>query len=217
MKPCLSIVFLLATLPVSAQITAAATGSICGMVLNEHGQRAALVHVTAFYMGPHTGIMDGGTTDENGQYCLEGVRFGEYVMSADDPKKGYPPMVYSFFSEDPPNVPVVLSALTPKAHADWQIPFKAAVIRIKLTDAMTGKPLINMSYTLALRIRPETYLHGSSAASQDLLIPPNQDVLLTVTADGYQRWPDDGTKTRIVNLAPGTIQNFDIALRPEVH
>jgi hypothetical protein len=78
-------------------------GSICGTVQNENGASASLVRIVAIYQGSHTGLHPSGKTDSTGHYCIDNLDLGNYVMSADDPEKGYPEMGSIFYSWKRPN------------------------------------------------------------------------------------------------------------------
>ena len=221
MRVVASVCLLLAALSASGQSSAApagsisgsGSGSICGRVLNENGIPAALVKVIAFDMGAHSGPMQGGTTDQLGNYCVNNLAIGDYVMTADDTEQGYPVMTSLFYSAEP----VVLTKITAEnlaAHFNWQIPFKAGFVKVHLTDAQTQAPIAAMSYSLVLRSRPDTgYLRGSSDSTRTLLVPPDKEIEFTVSSPGYKDWPGDGMKI-LVSLHPGIVQEFEIALEP---
>jgi hypothetical protein len=46
------------------------TGSICGTVFDENGQRAKQLVVTAIYLGGHSGMYPASRSDNLGHYCL---------------------------------------------------------------------------------------------------------------------------------------------------
>jgi hypothetical protein len=180
-------------------------------VLNENGIPAALVKVVAIDMGPHGGPGPRGTTDQLGNYCVNNLAIGNYVMTADDAEQGYPLMTSLFYSAEP----VVLTKITPDnlaAHANWHIPYKAAFVKVHLTDAQTQAQIVPMSFSLVLRSRPDTgYLRGSCDSTRTLLVPPDKEIEFTVSSPGYKDWPGDGMKI-LVSLHPGIVQEFEIAL-----
>jgi hypothetical protein len=206
---------LFGTISAYSQLSTQPTGSICGTALDESGLPARSIKVVAIYIGPHSGILPFGKTDEFGHYCVEHVAPGDYFMSADDPENGYPMMGPLFYSLPAPHQIVSISSENPTGHADWKIPYKAGIVQVQLTDARTGKQIFPMFFNLAVRSKPEDrFLRGSGPSTVPLLVPPNEDIYFSVSAPGYQSWPDDGTKGRLLNLLPGTTQNIAIALRP---
>ena len=190
------------------------TGSICGTVLDENGTPAASVRVVAIYVGAHSGMYPMGQTDKLGHYCVANVMYGDYVMSADDPEKGYPRMGSIFYgSSSPKEVSITYQNL--QGHADWQIPYKAGFIKVHLTDARTGKQIIPMFFNLALLSKPDLgYMRGSCASTMPLLVPPNQDIYFTVSAPGYKEWPGDGTKGERFQVRSEVTADYAIALEP---
>ena len=191
------------------------TGSICGTTLDEKGAPAAFVRVVAIYVGANSGPYSMGETDQLGHYCVANVAVGDYVMSADDPEKGYPQIWSIFYDSPSPKPKVSITAQNLQGHADWQIPYKAGSLKVHLTDARTGKQIIPMFFNLVLRARPDVgFIRGSCASTTPLLVPPNEDIYFTVSAQGYQEWPGDGTRGRLLNLLPGATEYFEIALQP---
>ena len=171
--------------------------------------------MSALYLGPHTGIQPSSKTDLTGHYCIPDLFPGEYALSATDPDKQYPDMGSMFYAVHLPEPRIELKAGATEEHADFRIPYKAGSISIQLTDARTGKAISSMLFNLDVKSNPEQrYIHGSSDSTVPLLVPPNEDIYLTVTSPGYRTWPDDGTKGRIVNLLPGFKLELKIALQP---
>src|SRR6187402_58257 len=100
---------------------------------------------------------------------------------------------------------VVLSSTSPDGRADDQLLFKAGFLRFAF-DAFnsTGKGKPNPDITLRLTIRSDrdrwTEATAASSGVVDLLIPPNEDVLVAVTSPGWRSWPEDGSNGRLENL-----------------
>lgn len=213
MRVLVNVCLLLAALSAFGQAPSAPAGSICGRVLNENGIPAASVKVVAMDTGPHSGGYPGATTDQLGNYCVTNLAIGNYVMSADDPEQGYPPMNSLFYSAEP----VVLIKITAQnlaGHADWQIPYKAGFVKVHLTDAQTGTQILAMSFNLVVQSRPDTgFLRGGCDSTKTLLVPPDREIELTISAPGYKEWPAEGMKI-LFSLHPGTVQEFEIALEP---
>jgi hypothetical protein len=155
-----------------------------------------------------------GQTDNLGHYCVANVTLGDYVMSADDPEKGYPSMGSLFYGSSSPKPEVSISAQNLQGHADWQIPYKAGFLKVHLMDAQTGKQIIPMFFNLVLRSRPDGFMRGSSSSTMVLLVPPNEDIYFTVSAPDHNEWPGEGTKGRLLHLLPGATEDFAIALQP---
>jgi hypothetical protein len=207
---------LFGTISASGRSATQPTGSICGATLDENGSPARFIKVVAIYVGPegNSGPPEIGKTDESGHYCIEGLPPGDYVMSADDTEHGYPITARGgfFYSEPSPQQKVHITSINLTGHADWQIPYKAGVVKVQLTDARTGKQIPDITFRLNKRSGGGKTV--SSPSTTPILIPPNEDIHFMVSAPGYRLWPGDGTKGALLNLLPGRTQNIAIALRP---
>ena len=189
-------------------------GSICGIVLDENGLPASSVKVCPFYMGSHSGGVPVTRTDKQGQYCFRGLVLGDYSMTADDPEKGYPSMANLFFSTDPmPHVE--LSATNSNGRVDWKIPYKAGFVKVDLVDAQSGKQIVPMFFDLLVQSRPQVgHMYGSAMSTIPLLVPPYENVVVTIHAPDYQQDTNEESQRTIVNLSPGEMKKLHIALRP---
>jgi hypothetical protein len=192
------------------------TGSVCGTVLDENGQRAKDIVVTAVYLGAHSGPSPASRSDESGHYCLVNVPYGDNAPAADDPKHGYIPQ-YGFYAseihkKEATNV-AHLSAEHPQATINFRIPYRAAFLTIHLIDAITGKPQSALFYKLRVQTDPQRrYMFGSQGATDALLLPPNENVLLKVSAPGYREWPYDNSPGYLLNLLPGERRTIEVPL-----
>lgn len=219
-RTCSCVFLLLVASFACAQETTGLTGLICGSVLDENSAPASHVYVIAMSQGPsgHSGGYPGTFTDETGRYCVDGFGLGKYVMSTADEKKGYPIMGPQFYTEDSPGPQVTLTAQNPEARVDWQIPFKAGFLRLQVSLNHPGVESIPITFDLVVRSRPKvgtysvmTSLKTGPKASITILLPPHEDVMLTVMAPGYRRWPDD-ERGQLLNLRPGETENVTIPL-----
>ena len=205
-------------LALSATAQTAETGSICGTVLDENGQPARSILVTATYLGAHSGPEPASRSDGSGRYCLGNVPFGESALSADDPKRGYPDMCFAFYSAASESerwkTAVTLSAKLPHAERDFRIPYKGAFLTIHLSDAATGTPISGLSVKLRVQSDPDQrWMSTSQVTSDALLLPPNENVLLQVSAPGYREWPYDGSPGYVLNMLPGERKAIDVKLQ----
>jgi hypothetical protein len=156
-------VYLALALAVSSAAQTAGSGSICGTVLDENGQPAKSILMTAVYLGAHSGPYPASRSDDSGHYCLVNVPYGNNAPAADDPTHGYPNPQAGFYAsgadnKEPPNV-AHLSAEHPQATIDVRIPYKAAFLTIHLTDAITGKTQSALFYKLSAQTDPQRPLH----------------------------------------------------------
>ena len=153
-------------------------------------------------------------TDDLGQYCVTGLAFGDYYMTADDPEKGYPSTASGFFSAQALGPHVALSATNLIGRADWKIPYKAGFVKVELVDAQSGKTIVPMFFDLLVQSRPENgHMYGSTGSTTPLLVPPNENIVVTIYAPGYREEKDDEPQRTVVNLLPGEIKKLYIPLQ----
>lgn len=204
-----------------AQANAGITGSICGSVSDETGAPASHVYVIAMRQDPrgHTGGYPGTLTDETGHYCIDRLDFGKYVLSAADQKRGYPILGPQFYTKDYPETQATLSVQNPEARVDWQIPFKAGFLRLHVSVNHSGVETVPITFDLVVRSRPKfgfqsvmTSLKTDPRSSITILLPPNEDVLLTAMSPGYRHWPDQEIG-QLLNLRPGETKDVTISLK----
>jgi hypothetical protein len=206
---------LLSALSAYGQSANQPNGSICGTVLDENGLPARLIKVIAIREGA-SGPPEVGKTDESGHYCIGDLAPGDYVMSADDTDHGYPITASHrggfFYLEPTPQQKVRITSVNLTGHADWRIPYKVGWVKVKLTDALTGKVIPDISFRLTNTSGGVSIVTRPSITP--ILIPPNSDFYLEVSAPGYRSWPEEGTKGMRLNLRPGETQTIEIALSP---
>ena len=189
------------------------TGTICGSVRDEHGAPAAGVLVEAMDAGRgHSGLMPNYVTDAHGDYCVRDLLFGDqFMLTANDPAKGYPAMWVMFYAEHSPVSGVALTPSAPNAVVNWSIPYKAGFLYVRVTDAQTGKPVKDVSEELAVSGEEQNrWIRGGLGSP--VLLPPDKTVLLTVKAAGYQNWPAQGAKPLLVT--PGAVVKLEVELTP---
>jgi hypothetical protein len=151
-------------------------------------------------------------SDDSGHYCLVNVPYGDNVPAADDPKRGLPEsgiqhLCFRLGNKESPNV-AHLSAEHPRATVDFRIPYRAAFLAIHLSDAITGKPKFALFYRLSAQKDPErNYMTGSQSAKDALLLPPNEKILLKVSAPGSREWRYDNSPGYVLNLLPGELSS----------
>jgi hypothetical protein len=109
---------------------------------------------------------------------------------------------------------VTLSAKHPHAESDFRIPYKGALLTIHLSDAATGTPISGLFVNLRVQSDPDhRWMTQSQATSDALVLPPNENVLLKVSAPGYREWPYDGSPDYVLNMLPGERKAVDVRLQ----
>lgn len=147
-------------------------------------------------------------TDTAGRFLFPRLAWGRYRVGAEKLSENYPDVANPIYRSDGIAPLVVLSPRRPAAKVAVRLGLKAARVFGRITNAATGVPVSTAGFT----IRPLTgndWLSKSVWPDYYVLIPPNQRVMLTVSAPHYQ------PTTRVVWLRPGASLHFDVRLQPE--
>lgn len=124
----------------------------------------------------------------------------------------------SFYSWHSPAPHVTLTPEKPDANLDWKLPFRAGFLYLRIPAAHSAQEMVPMAVELVLRTRPRlgrisdviTPKMGESDEVK-FLLPPQENVLLRVTAAGHQSHADGGCRGMLLNVLPGAIEHVSIA------
>jgi len=201
--------------PVHAQDKVASTsGVIEGKVINQKGHPVALAQAYAFSNVATIGAIRYVETDGKGKFRLDRLNWGTYRVFAKKESADYPDISYAFYSHH-----VVTATLTPSS------PLAVVTIHVgppcgelqvvSIADAVTGKIIKNASIMLRRAADPHLYL-GLNAFARPILIPSNTDVLVQVSAKGYESWPSKNKERASgkLHLRPGEVYNLSVELQP---
>lgn len=193
-----------------------ANGVIYGVAVGQDNLPAKGIRLTAMPLGvalaaplPHT------TTNDKGEYRFEHIPWwGRYTVYADDLEAGY-----SIFSTGPAGdshpVEVELTRENREAELNLQLPPKAGRVAIHLTNRSTGAVIPAMRVALMHPDRPESELFSTSCLSSDVvLVPPNKDLLLHISSDGFREWDESVGEGRLIHVASGTRLSLTVQLDP---
>jgi len=188
---------------------------IHGIAVGRYGQPAKRIGLTAEPLGvglgaklPHT------RTNDAGEFSFESIAWwGRYTVYADDEDAGY-----SSFSTGPSGglSPVVeLTPEHPEAELQVLLPSKAGFIQVHLTNRETGAGISAMRVALMLQENPASPVFTMSCYSNHvILVPPDKNLLLHVTSDGFREWNESTGKGKVVHLASGARLKMDVQLEP---
>jgi hypothetical protein len=191
-------------------------GTIYGVARGPDGQPAKAIGLTASPLGvPLAAVLPRTRTNDKGEYRFEKIAWwGRYAVYADDERAGY-----SAFSTGPsgdPHPPEV--EITPEhreAELNIQLPPKAGFLEIRLTNRKTGAAISALSVALAPLEHSESMLFSQSSYSDRVvLIPPDRDLLLHVTSDGFKEWEESVGKGKHIRLQSGTRLVLVVQLEP---
>ena len=206
--------FVLATATAQPQSESRADGVISGTVIGQDGRPAKGIGLTAWPHMPLGTMLPTTKSNELGQYRFEHLQWwGKYSVVAEDDDAGYSVFSSGLGRNDPSEV-----ELTPQHHeAEIKVylPPKAGFLHVRLTNRRTGAEISGMMVALAPMESPEQKIFSMSCASNHtVLIPPEKNLLLHVTSDGYREWDESAGGGKPIHLASGAQLTLDIQLDP---
>lgn len=186
-------------------------GVIEGTVLNEKGQPVAQAKAYALTTGFTIGAMRFVETDSNGHFRLDRMDWGSYHVFAKKISAGYPDIAFNFYAAHA--VEATLSPSTPVAEVVVHVGPPCGILKItSVTDAVTAAPI--SGYGVTLRWASDAHRIIGGSFSGPILIPPNVDVLVEVSANGYESWPTDEEEKESgrIHLTSGQVLNLRVVL-----
>jgi hypothetical protein len=198
-----------------------AFGAVEGRVVDADGHPVvgATVEVGPVDQPVVPGTLPRTTTDQQGNFFLDGVPPGTHMIYASKETEGYPSPYLAFFgvgNTATPKVTVENKQVTEKVEV--RLGPKAASLGGEIKDADTHQPVDSAEIILSREDNPENYF--SFGPSQDgkfqRLIPP-APLRMKVSAPGYEDWyyGKDGSKgeSGVIKVEPNTSKDVEIALR----
>jgi|SRR5579864_531409 len=191
-------------------------GTIFGMVIDHDGQTAKHLGLVAEPLGVGLGAMLPHTrTDDEGKYRFEHVQWwGTFTVFAQDEEAGYSDISTGPAGDaHPPQVEI--SPEHPEAELNLTLPPKAGFIRIHLTNRRTGESISGMSVAVMPMEKPESPLFTMSCYSDHvILVPPDKNLLLHISSDGFHEWDESIGNGKPLNLPSGKHMVLDVQLVP---
>ncbi len=197
-------------------------GVVHGFVLGPNGERVSSLDVTLYPLGVDLAVLlPHMKTDQRGEYRFEHLCSGRYSVFVTDTDAGYPyssPYLNQFLYGG--RIPEV--KITDK-HSDALLPVKLppklpARLRIRTANSKTKARLVEFEVRLKIsRNRRVSYSCNESSPCDSepfLLLPPDQDVLMRVTAKGFHEWKDVGRRGKIIHARAGELLTIDVELDP---
>jgi len=211
---CLSVLLLLSP-AIAQEQQRGSNGVIYGVATTSDGQPAKGLHVRASQLG--TGGSGGGfntKTNNEGEYRFQKLSWGTYRVYADDEAAGY-----SRVSTGPtainPVSEVEITPEHPEAEFNFSLPPKAGFVQIHLTNRKTGAPIAEMTVWVAPIETPDSGLFTLSARSDyPILVSPDRNLLLHVTAEGFREWDESVARGKPINVHSESRLTLDVQLEP---
>ncbi|MGH9543363.1 MAG: carboxypeptidase-like regulatory domain-containing protein [Terriglobales bacterium] len=164
-------------------------GTIKGRVLDEHGKALAGAKVTALPTGAGAFVgymLRFVLSDRAGEFAIDKLPFGTYVVYAGKKQAGYPGTWYHamYAAHAPPRADLTPSR--PVATVTVILGPKAGMVFGDVRDARSGKPIASATFRLALHDSPSDWLQTGLATPYTLALPSRRALELRVWAPGYQ-------------------------------
>ena len=207
-------VLLLATAAAQQHDEPLSKGTIYGVVIGQDGRPAKKIGLTAFPLGVALGaVLPHTKTNDAGEYRFENIPWwGKYTVYAEDIEAGY-----SSFStgtagySQPPEVEITPER--PEAEVRLYLPPQAGFLKVKLTNQTTGDAIAAMLVELRRTDKQKSLVFSMSCYStRVVLIPPDEDLLLHISAGGFREWQESVGEGKSIHLASGSQLQLDVQL-----
>jgi hypothetical protein len=195
-------------------------GTITGIVTNNDGELVEGASLCIEFKDEHGGASSScgsAQTDQRGQFSMH-VPLGEVGVYASKPEDGYlPPAVIIDPKGSMAGTTVRLTSDKPTAKVKLKIGPKPAVLKIDVKDKATGKPVENFRARWFGIENLGTMSPSEKVPATRVPIPPNLDVIVVISAEGYRHlaYVDPSTAQPILRLASGEERELDVELEPE--
>ena len=193
-----------------------ARGLIYGVAVDQDGRPAKGIGLTASPLGVPLGAMlPRVTSNDKGEYRFENLPWwGRYTVYGEDDDAGY-----SIFSNGPAGnsqpSEVEITREHPEAEFKVYLPPKAGFLQIHLTNRRTNATIPGMQIDVRPKEKPDSLLFSMGCYSNHVvLVPPDRDLLLHITSDGFREWKESIGKGKAVHLGSGTHLTLDVQLDP---
>jgi hypothetical protein len=162
--------------------------------------------------------MSGTITNQAGEYRFMLSGLGRYSVFANDARAGY-----SMFGTGHASGVVELTPEHPEAELRVELPPKAGFLVVHLTDRTTGTviSLVRAKVMLAERADSPLFEETLNTAACEawnpecaFLIPPDKQLLVHVSSEGFQEWDESVGKGKVLLLPSGARLTWDIKLDP---
>jgi hypothetical protein len=191
-------------------------GTIFGIVVGADGQAAKALRLQAMPLGVALGaVLPSATTNERGEYRFVDLPWwGKYTVCANDEEAGYSTFVTGCFGQSKP-AEVEITAERREAELRVFLPPKAAFLKVNLTNRRTGAAIVGMRVVVMTSSNPPSVIYSTSCFSNKVvLLPPDKDVFIHVTSDGFIEWNDSVGTGKPLRLASGARRTLDVQLEP---
>jgi len=196
------------------------TGVLYGVVIDPGGQPSKNLTVFAWPIGVDLGmILPHMQTNQAGEYRFEALCPGTYSVLPEDKNAGYPdssPYLYEFLYGHPaPNAQ--LTDKTAEAELRIELPPKPGHLLLYVVSRKTKAHIRQFSVrvTVPKQHKPRwvEWKFDPAIDDNEMLVPPDQDFLFAVTADGFHKWKNGSKSRGLLRIPSGTQTSFDVKLK----
>ncbi len=198
------------------QDTARPVGSIYGVAIGSDGQPAKRIGLTAALLGvPLSAVLPHTTTNDRGEYRFTDLSWwGRYTVYAEDEEAGYSKYSTGGYGQTQPSE-VEITPARREAELRVNLPPKAAFLQVRLTNRRTGAPISGMRIAVMRNVNPASLIFDMSCFStKTVLLPPDTDLFVHITSDGFLEWKDSVGKGKMLHLTSGSQLTLDVELEP---
>jgi hypothetical protein len=158
-------------------------------------------------------------TDWAGTCSCNHLPAGKYLITAFKEADGYPNGEFPLFNRNRAHLIAEILPSKLNVHVSYQAGPKAATIVIGAVDDATGARIKNAGVILRSPTDQKIWMSTSLDANSRVLIPPDQDVLVEVSAEGYKPWQigtqPGATHPNALRLHPQESRQFTARLLPK--
>jgi len=191
-------------------------GSIYGVAVGPDGQPAKGITLTATPLGvPLGAALPATKTNDGGEYRFVNLPWwGRYTVYAEDEEAGYSAFSTGGYGQtQPPEVEITPARR--EAELRVNLPHKAAFLSVHLTNAKTGAPISDLDITVLHDTKPPSLAFTMGCYStKTVLLPPDQNLLVHITANGFREWTESVGSGKLLHLASGARMDLDVELEP---
>jgi hypothetical protein len=184
-------------------------GVIYGTVVSQNGQPGKRLWLMAEPM--HGGQWPGTSSNDRGEYRFQGLAWGKYRVYVVDDDSGYRGDLVK--EGDEPSE-VEISPEHRQAEYRVVLPSKAGFLQIHLTNRKTGAAIPWMNVSVAPTEDPQHPFDSSRDSSLVILVPPDENLLLHVTAEGFGEWDQSAGTGKLIFVPSGTQLTLAVELEP---
>ncbi len=223
MKIALPLAVLWLTFGASSQQSQQLAGAIYGVVIDQSGQPAKGVTLSAVMQCPTSSCalwMTQTITNHIGEYRFQHLPLGrKYSVFANNTRAEYPKF------SPPPADTVELTVDHPDVELRVDLPPKVGTLLIRLTDRTTGLVIPRVLVKVKVPDGPDSRWSEVWADSSNCLfypdctipVPPDKQLLVHVSSMGFHEWDESAGKGKALLVHSGTRLTWDIQLERLPH